>query len=219
MRKLLLIRPEPGLSASQERARALGLDVICCPLFEVEPVAWDAPDPARYDALMLSSANAVRHGGARLDAVQVLPVHAVGEATASAARQAGFEVKTVGEADLTALLSQLPPSLRLLHLAGEDHRDTGKSRIDRRIVYRSTAIADPRLPPLAGLVAAVHSPRAGARLAELTNHRSETAIAAVSEAAAAACGTGWQRVEASLEPSDKSLLALAAMLCHTSPSQ
>ena len=46
MRKLLLLRPEPGLSASAERARAIGLDVIACPLFRVEPVEWAAPDPA-----------------------------------------------------------------------------------------------------------------------------------------------------------------------------
>ncbi len=45
MRKLLLLRPEPGLSASAERARALGLEVIACPLFRVEPVEWQAPIP------------------------------------------------------------------------------------------------------------------------------------------------------------------------------
>lgn len=219
MRKLLLIRPEPGLWASAERARAMGLDVICCPLFEVVPVAWDVPDPARYDALLLTSANAARHGGVGLDALKALTVHAVGEATAAAARQAGFRVETVGESDVADLLARLPKSLRLLHLAGEDHRNTGDGRLDHRIVYRSAAIADAQLPPLEGLVVAVHSPRAGERLAQLADHRSETAIAAISEAAAAALGTGWERVDVGPEPSDKSLLALAAMLCHTSPPQ
>ena len=33
MRQLLLVRPEPGLSASAERARQAGLDVIARPLF------------------------------------------------------------------------------------------------------------------------------------------------------------------------------------------
>ena len=47
MRRLLVLRPEPGASATVERARALGLDAVAMPLFEVEPVAWDAPDPAR----------------------------------------------------------------------------------------------------------------------------------------------------------------------------
>jgi nucleoside-diphosphate-sugar epimerase len=66
----------------------------------------------------------------------------------------------------------------------------------RRIVYRAAAVPDPGLPSLGGLVVAVHSPRAGARLAELAAVRDGTKIAAISEAAAKACGTGWELVEA-----------------------
>ena len=216
MRKLLLIRPEPGLTASAERAQALGLDVLRCPLFRVEPVAWQAPDPSAFDALLLTSANAVRHGGSELDRLRTLPVQAVGGATAAAAREAGFRVETVGEGDIVDLLGKLPAALRLLHLAGEDHRDVNDPRIERRIVYRSTIIAQPDLPPLQVLVIAVHSPRAGRRLAELAADRSATAIAAISPAAAEACGTGWEQVEAADHPNDNSLLALAARLCHTS---
>ena len=86
MRTLLLLRPEPGLSASAERARSLGLDVITAPLFGVEPVVWQLPTPATYDALLLTSANAIRHGGDGLAQLKHLPVHAVGSATAEAAR-------------------------------------------------------------------------------------------------------------------------------------
>ncbi len=219
MRKLLLLRPEPGLSISADRARALGLEVIGCPLFEVEPVPWKAPQPAEFDALLLTSANAVRHGGGALDRLKSLPVHAVGAATASAAREAGFTVGTVGEGDIGDLLRRVPPALRLLHLAGEDHRATDDPRIERRIVYRSAAIAEPQLPPVQGLVAAVHSPRAGKRIAELATVRSATAIAAISAAAAEACDGGWERVEVAGNPDDNSLLALAARLCHTSSPQ
>ncbi|HXG80622.1 MAG TPA: uroporphyrinogen-III synthase, partial [Sphingomicrobium sp.] len=144
MRKLLLMRPEPGLSASAERARAMGLEVVCRPLFDVEPVAWEAPDPADFDALLLTSANAVRHGGLQLDRLKGLPIHAVGEATATAAREAGFRVESVGPGGVAGLLAQLPASRRLLHLAGEDHCDIQDDRIERRIVYRSHQIADPR---------------------------------------------------------------------------
>lgn len=216
MRQLLLLRPEPGLSASTERARGLGLEVIACPLFRVEPVAWEAPNAANYDALLLTSANAVRHGGAGLDALKTLPVHAVGEATAEAARKAGFEVASVGSRGVADLFSTLPSSHRLLHLAGEDHHPIDDPRIDRRIVYRSARTAK-RLPPLGGTVVAVHSPRAGERLAELADQREQVAIAAISEVAADAVGGGWERVEIAEQPSDSSLLALAAMLCHTSP--
>jgi uroporphyrinogen-III synthase len=220
MRKLLLLRPEPGLSASAERAKALGLEVIACPLFEIEAVGWDVPGSANYDALLLTSANAVRHAGEGLERLRSLPVHAVGEATASAASGAGLRVVNVGWAGAAELLATLPPSARLLHLAGEHlSRPDSSHRIDTRIVYRSAAIEEPALPPLKGLVAAVHSPRAGARLAELSGARHRTMIAAISPSAAEVCGGGWERVESAVRPDDESLLAVAAMLCHTSPQE
>ena len=122
----------------------------------------------------------------------------------------------MGPGNLAGLMAGLPPALRLLHLAGEDHIPNQDRRIDRRIVYRSATIADPGLPPLADLVAAIHSPRAGARLSEVANDRRTTIIAAISEAAAAACGSGWEEVGVAGEPNDKSLLVLAASLCHKS---
>jgi len=217
VRQLLLLRPEPGLSASAARAQALGLKVIACPLFRIEPVGWEAPDPADYDALLLTSANAVRHAGNELGRFTSLPVHAVGQATASAASDAGLNVVNIGWAGASELLATLPLSARLLHLAGEHPgRPDSSHRIDTRIVYRSAAIEEPGLQSLQGLVAAVHSPRAGARLAELASERSGTKIVAISEAAAAACGQGWESVETAEVPDDRSLLALAAMLCHTS---
>jgi uroporphyrinogen-III synthase len=216
VRRLLLLRPEPGLSASLERARALGLDVISCPLFRVEPLDWDAPDPANYDALLLTSANAVRRAGPKLAQLAKLPVLGVGEATAIAARDAGLKVETVGSGNVEDLLATIPTSLRLLHLAGEDYRQVDDARIDRRIVYRAGAVLDPELPSLDELVIAVHSPRAGTRLAELSDDRSSATIAAISDTAAAACGEGWDEVSISAEPNDKSLLALAASLCHKS---
>lgn len=217
MRKLLLLRPEPGLSASAERARSLGLEVIACPLFRVEPVAWIAPDAADYDGLLMTSANAIRHGGEQLEHLRSLPVHAVGAATAEAARNKGLRVETVGGGSVRELRAMLPPSLKLLHLAGEDRRYAEGPGINRIIVYRSAAIENPGLPPIDALVVAIHSPRAGARFDELARQRERTAIVAISAAAAEACGEGWERIEVAERPDDNSLLALAAMLCHTSP--
>lgn len=216
MRKLLLLRPEPGLSASAERAAAMGLEVITCPLFRVEAVDWAVPAPEDYDALLLSSANAVRHGGLGLETLKHLPVHAVGPATATAAHDAGFQVRSVGRGDLTDLLAELPSSLRLLRLAGEERREApSREGIDTYVVYRSVPIEAPELPSVEGLVAAVHSPRAGHRFAELAGSRDRTAIAAISDAAAKACGGGWEHIESAGKPEDSALLALAAMLCHT----
>jgi len=216
MRQLLILRPEPGASSSAERARALGLDPIVCPLFAVEAVAWTVPDPERFDALLLTSANAPRHAGPGLAAFANLPVLAVGQATASTARARGLTVTDIGDGDAASLLRALPGPRRLLHLAGE-HRGTatGGDMVEAVTVYRAVAIANPGLPDIANMVVAVHSPRAGARLAELIAERGRTAVAAISEAAAAACGPGWEKLGWPSEPSDSTLLALAARLCQS----
>ena len=216
MRKLLLLRPEPGLSTSLRRAGALGLETIACPLFEIQPVRWNAPDASDYDALLLTSANAVRHAGPELQRLKSLPVIAVGAATASAAREHGLDVASVGSRGVDELLKTVPQSTRLLHLCGE-HRALADPlrRVETKVVYRSAAIDQPDMPMLEGLVAVIHSPRAGARLAQLAASRSHTAIAAISRAAAGACGSGWEKVETASRPDDESLLALGAMLCQT----
>jgi uroporphyrinogen-III synthase len=191
----------------------MGLDVRLIPLFTVVPVEWTAPDPAAFDALVLTSANAVRHGGGEeLAKLKGLPVHAVGDATAALARAAGFELATVGEGGSRQM--PLPPGQRLLHLAGRDHLPIGA---DLTIaVYESRMVERPNgLAQLADCVVAVHSPRAGQRLAELVDQRSRIVIAAISPAAADACGPGWKRVHAAPQPNDASLLALAARLCES----
>ncbi|MBA3667454.1 MAG: uroporphyrinogen-III synthase [Sphingomonas sp.] len=216
MRRLLLLRPEPGLSLSAARASDLGLDPILTPLFAVQAVGWTAPDPAGFDALLVTSANAMRHAGPQIAKLTPLSVHAVGEATATAAREAGFQIASVGNGDVDALLAGLPRSQRLLHLTGGDHRDPASRHIVESLpVYRAAAIPDPHLPSLTGLVAAVHSPRAGARLADLAPDRGDTIIAAISSAAATACGGRWQQIAIAELPDDVCLLALAARLCHT----
>ena len=104
-RTLAVLRPEPGNAATVARARAAGFATLSLPVFAVVPLAWDVPDPADYDALILTSANAVRHAGAGLDRLRVLPVFAVGARTAAAARAAGFDVAQTGCEDAAALLA------------------------------------------------------------------------------------------------------------------
>lgn len=212
MRPLVLLRPEPGGSSSAARAMAMGLEVRLVPLFTIVPLAWTAPDPAQFDALVLTSANALRHAGAELQKLKALPVHAVGEATAALARAAGFTVASVGAGGSGDM--DLPPGQRLLHLAGRNHGDTGAASVIP--VYEARQIDRPAgLDALRDCVIAVHSPRAGLRLAELVADRSSIAIAAISAAAAEACGVGWERIEVAPKPADDQLLALAARLCES----
>ena len=213
MKPLLILRPEPGSSVTAARARALGLAPVQCPLFEIEPLAWAMPDLARFDGLLFTSANALRHGGAPLAGLTALDVLAVGQATADAARSAGFRVVMTGNSGVDALLGSLPGEQRLLHLAGVDTRRHGtRHRVETLAVYRAAPLR-PDIPD-GQLVALVHSPRAGARLAELVTSRQAIAIAAISGAAAAACGAGWRSLDWPALPKDADLLALAARLCQ-----
>jgi len=221
MRPLVILRPEPGASATADAARRLGLEPILMPLFRIEPIAWTAPDPSNLGGLLLTSANAVRAGGPELRKYLDLPVHAVGEATAAAACDEGFRVETVGSAGVDSLLAMLPPNLKLLHLCGADRREprSPAQTISAIPVYRSAELPLPNnFRALEGYVIVVHSHRAGARLAELAREvglaRGSSPIAAISPEAALAVGEGWQHVEAAEEPNERALLALAARLCQ-----
>ena len=221
MRRVLVLRPEPGASATVEKARAMGIDALAVPLFTTEPVEWEPPDPTVFDGILLTSANAAHHGGAGLGELRGLPTYAVGEATAEAARQAGFDVAATGDEGVDRLLGSIEPNLALLHLCGEDRRAPAdpRQRITSVVVYRATAVAAPELGGIRGAVAMIHSPRAARRFAELTRERRSIAIAAISPAAAQAAGSGWAAVECASQANDDALLALVARLCDKPPPE
>jgi uroporphyrinogen-III synthase len=221
MTRLVILRPEPGASATAAAARELGLQPVVLPLFATEPVAWRAPDPGDFDALLLTSANAARHGGSELHRLCDLPAHCVGEATATAAHEAGLAIASTGTGGIDALLDLLPPGKRLLHLCGVDRRvpQSPKQTVSAVPVYRAVEIEPgDAIRSIDGSVVAVHSPRAAARLSalagELGLRRDTIGIAAISDEAAGAAGPGWRTVKAAAEPSDSALLALAARLCN-----
>jgi uroporphyrinogen-III synthase len=219
MRRLLVLRPEPGASATVERARECGLEASAVPLFEVEPVPWNRPDAGSFDGLLLTSANGVRCAGEDLNDLRGLKAYAVGQATANVAREAGFDIAATGDSGVDRLLGSIDPDIKLLHLCGEDRRapEGARQQITAISVYKARAVERPDLREAVGNIALVHSPRAARRLAELVSDRGSIAVAAISEAAAEAAGTGWQVVEAAQEPTDDALLALAARLCNNSP--
>lgn len=220
MRRLLVFRPEPASRQTIAKARALGLDAVSVPLFELQKLDWSPPDADDFDALLLTSANTVKMAGDRLDLYRALPVHAVGEGTAVAAEVAGLGVATVGAGGVDQLLATVDPGTRLLHLCGEDRREPsveGRS-IASVPVYRAAEMPKVEgIEDLNGQTAVLHSPRAARRLAELVDpaHRSTIKIAAISEATAEAVGEGWQDVRVAASPNDTEVLALAARLCET----
>ncbi len=214
MKRLLVLRPEPGNRRTVERARAMGLMPQACPLFCTQAIKWTAPDPQRFDFILLTSANAVRLGGEALAGLTAVPVLAVGQATADAASAGGFDVTMTGGEDVDALLDALPGAQRLLHLTAAEHRHPEtRHSIQTEIVYSSIAL-EAAVIPSGDWVALVHSPRAGARLAHLAPDRKKVSIAAISARAVAACGPGWAATAVACQPTDDALLAVAARLCQ-----
>lgn len=218
MTPLAVLRPEPGNAATAALVEAAGLPAIRLPLFVVRALDWTAPDPAGFDALLLTSANAVRFGGSGLDTLRHLPVLAVGTKTAEAARLAGFDVMASGTSDAAALLAlaEARGVSRGLHLAGRDRTVEAGGTVAQVIpVYASEvqSIGRAALGRLAGSIALLHSARAarrlGALLAERDLPRSAIGTAAISAAVAAAAGTGWTMTTVATEPSDPALIAAA----------
>ena len=215
--KILVLRPQPGADETAARARALGLEVMVAPLFAVRPLAWTAPDPAGFDAVMLTSASAARQAADGLTPFKSLPCYTVGEATAAAAQEAGFTDIRVGPDDGAALLMMMAEDgiSSAFHACGEDHLafDHPAIAITRVPVYAAEAVA--RLPVAPeGALALLHSPRAAALFGALVHDRSVVAIAAISARTARAAGEGWKSVAVATRPRDQALLELAAKLCQ-----
>ncbi|MEI6484817.1 MAG: uroporphyrinogen-III synthase [Sphingomonadales bacterium] len=209
--RIAVVRPQPGADATAARLAALGHVPLVHPLLATRARAWALPD-APHDAIILSSAAAVRHAGPGADAVKALPAHAVGAATAAAARAAGWADVRTGPGTMQALIDALPAG-RFLHLAGADL--TMISLPDRISLSRVTVYETP-LQPLPGLIAAeavlLHSPRTASQFAaewdRLGGARAAVALYAISAATLAAAGAGWASAAAAPEPSEAALLAM-----------
>jgi uroporphyrinogen-III synthase len=226
MMPLIIIRPEPGCDATLTVARDLRLDAYGFPLFEVTPVAWEAPDPAGIDALLVGSANAVRHAGEQLQLYVGMPTYTVGRATAEVAQQAGLAIAMVGAGGLQAVLNRMDPAHRsLLRLAGRERIGLSPpdgAELTECVTYASRALAMPQ--ELAALLASpavvmLHSAEAARHFAgecdRIGVERAHISLAAMGPRIANAAGTGWARLEVAAKPDDTALLALARNMCQS----
>jgi len=109
MVRLLVTRPEPDASETAARLNALNIETVVDPLLIAETLTTTLPPTTGFAALAVTSANALRalHDRGELPRVLKLPLYAVGDRTAAAARDFGFvEVVSAGGdfGDLVALL-------------------------------------------------------------------------------------------------------------------
>ena len=120
--KVLVTRPIEDGAKTAERLKKRGVDVVLAPVTAITSTG-QAPPSTPFDAVLISSANAIRHlpDDARTRLLHV-PLFCVGEKTASVARSAGFTSVTTGTGDGRALVklvaSTLKPSATLLYLTG-----------------------------------------------------------------------------------------------------
>lgn len=144
---VLLTRPEPDSHAFLDALAArLGRRpaAVVSPLVEIRPHG-KVPPLAGYEAVFVTSRNAVRVAGAALAGRRVLTV---GEATAAAARDAGAEAACLGQ-DLDDLLDRLPPLAGpVVHLRGRETRGDLAGALasrgiaaDEAVIYDAAALA------------------------------------------------------------------------------
>lgn len=128
---VLVTRPSPDDQSTAAALRARGLEALCAPMLRFEAVPFQDDAQTNYGAVIITSANALRAVAPQLTTSRLfeLPLFAVGEHTAAAAREAGFGEVIAGTSDAGALRDlivasakskQLKKTSPLLYLAGAD---------------------------------------------------------------------------------------------------
>jgi len=220
---LLILRPLPAASSTERKARDLGYETLVNPLFRIDPMRWTAPPANEYDAIMLTSANAIRCGGDNLADYVALPALVVGKATADAARSAGFDIAAIGDRGAQSLTDKLVELefQRILRLAARVHTEIETEvLVDTRIVYEAMPLNLGKKAQTAiknGSIVLLHSTKAAEKLMESIEHlqidQGKSHIVAISETVAKAAGKSWKSTSVADVPTDDALLSAASALC------
>lgn len=224
--RVLLTRPLEDSRAVAEALRPDGIPCLIWPLTRIEPMAAAVAVPAGTGGLLFTSANAVR-AFAGVEGRRDLPALCVGEATAEAARRAGFGDVRSADGDSRALceLARRSRISAFLHPHGRDAagdladwlRESGQ-KVTEAVLYRAVEAGPPPTPVAAALAAGavnlvtVWSRRAGAilaaRLAAMDAALGGTDLLAISEVAAAPLAdSGFRQLVVSGAPSGAAMLA------------
>ncbi|MFI5408145.1 uroporphyrinogen-III synthase [Kaistia sp. UC242_56] len=239
--RLLVTRPEPDATRTAERLRALGHEPVMAPLLKT--AFLDPPAPTfRPSAILLTSGNGLRGmlrwpGAADwLD----IPVLAVGDRTAEAARAAGYTQVRSAEGDgetlaTLAIASMDPKAGTLLYPAAVDRAGHWPERllaagftIALVEVYRmdpvaslpDSVVADLRQGRLDGVL--LYSPRTAKtfahHVAALDPQPPVDHLSIYTLSPNVASSVTFGRIFTGPEPTDDALLALIPQSVGTSPS-
>ena len=120
--RVIVTRPRDQAGPLVERLERLGLEVVECPLIEIERTSDEPVDGAGYDWLIVTSPNGADEVARR--GVNLPPIAAVGPGTAEALREHGIEAAFVPcESSQEGLLREFPrPAGRVLFAAAEGAR-------------------------------------------------------------------------------------------------
>jgi uroporphyrinogen-III synthase len=128
---VLVTRPLPDGETTAADLRARGFEALAAPMLRFEPFAFKDEAEVPYGGIIVTSANAIRAVESQLanSPLAKLPLFAVGERTAAAARAAGFDKIFSADGDAAALrdlivetakAKKLKKKSPLLYLAGEE---------------------------------------------------------------------------------------------------
>lgn len=229
--RLLITRPADDARSLADELAARGIDSVIAPVMTVADATGPAPDLAGVQAVLITSANGVR-ALARMCETREVPVLAVGDASAAAARDLGFQSVTSAGGDVAALAKLTADSLdpangALLHVAGSSvagdlRGDLTRAGFDcrRAVLYEARPVdslgAEARDALSKGEIDGVllYSPRTAKTFAAIVHKDGVagacarlTAYCLSPAVADAVQGLRWRRVVVAAAPDQDSLLA------------
>lgn len=220
--RVAITRALPEALNTAGRVRALGHEPVLAPLLTIEPCAFDTGLDGAQALLFTSSTGARAYAAG--SAARDLPVLAVGDMTAQAARDAGFaDVRSAG-GDVEALTALVKATIdraagKLVHISGAQVAGDLVARlagagfnVERRVAYdaRAATTLPTGFSEQLDLVL-FHSPRGAAAFVALGAPGAErlTAVCLSSAVAEAARAVAWGRVIVAPAPREDALLRAA----------
>ena len=225
MVRLLVTRPEPDASETAARLRALNIDAVVTPLLVARTLTTTLPPADGFAALAITSANALRalHDRGEIPRLGKMPVYAVGDRSAAAAREMGFPevVSAAGNVgDLVTLLANAGVAGPVLYpTARQRSGDLAKALAPHGVMVITAAVYEmiPATELRADLGAVDGALFYSRRTAETFTHlapadtdRARPGMLCLSEAVAAPLiAAHFVRVSLADHPSEDAMMALA----------